>query len=80
MGGEIPLVKVDSFCAVDIHERERHYDRMFFFSHLTSNSTQIMTIHEISKMQLLNYLKYLFFFVLLQLLQLFMILVKINNQ
>ena len=42
--------------------RERHYDRMFFFSHLTSNSTQIMTIHEISKMQLLNYLKYLLFF------------------
>ena len=30
MGGEIPLVKVDSLCVVDIHERDTMIECSFF--------------------------------------------------
>ena len=64
LGGEIPLVKVDSLCAVDIHERERERDTRIecFFFHISLPTALKSCIHEISKMQLLNYLKYLIFF------------------
>ena len=78
MSGEIPLVKVDSLCAVDIHERDTSKDRIVF--HISFSTALKSCIREISKMQLSHHCIILKFSVLLQLLELFTLLVKINNQ